>query len=99
MSGYIDEINTLTTAALAAVDDEDWDEALKQGLKIQARLATVPNISRSLAGGGNQYIAWTQKSIDVFIVNCRRQKFASIAADSDTGPFQQTKVTYGRPTS
>ena len=98
MSGYIDEINTLTAAALAAVDSEDWAEALKQGLKIQARLATTPNISRSLAGGGNQYIAWTQKSIDVFVANCMKQRAAAVAASSTTGPYQMTQITYKRAT-
>ena len=98
MAGNIDEINTLTTTALAAVDSEDWDAAFKAGMKIQARLATTPNISRSLAGGGNQYIAWTQKSIDEFIKNCLSKIASSLATSSSSGPYQQTNVTYTRAT-
>jgi len=84
-------IETLNTAYVAAVDAENWDAALKVLSKIAVRLATTPNVSRSMAGGGNQSIQWTSQSIAEQQAFCRRMKAEALA--ESTG-IQQTKVTY-----
>lgn len=67
-------------------------------MAMQARLATTPNVSRNLSGGGSQSITWNAATISDLIAHCRREKAAVDAAASTVGPWQQTKVTYKRAT-
>ncbi len=95
----IAELNTLYSSAVANMDAADWDSAITDLMKMQARLASTPNISRALAGGGNQSIAWTSASIKDLIAECRRNATrATLEAATNTGgPWQASKVTYKRP--
>lgn len=95
----IAELNTLYTAAVAAMDSADWDTAITKLMAMQARLASTPNITRALGGGGSQGIAWNAASLKDLIAECRRNKAAVTAAASETGPWQTTKVTYKRATT
>ena len=89
------ELNTLYSAAVAAIDDADFDLAIRQLMAVKARLATMPNVSRNLPGGGTQSISFNPAQLDTLIAQCRQQKAA--AAHATSGPYRQTKVTYARP--
>lgn len=93
----IAQLDTLYTAAVAAIDAADWDTAIAKLMAVQARLATTPNLTRSLAGGGSQGLTWNPGQISELIANCRRQKAA--ARHASVGPFQTTKITYARAAS
>jgi hypothetical protein len=87
-------LNTLYTAAEAALDADDFDGAIKIALKAKMRLATMPNVSRAV-GQGSQAIAWANAvGIDNWIAEVRKLKNASLVAAG--GPFMQTKVVYQR---
>jgi len=92
----IAELNTLYTAASAAMESADWDTAINKLMAMQARLASTPNISRNLGGGGSQGITWNSATLADLITNCRRQKAAALAASG--GPWQTTEITYTRAT-
>lgn len=87
----ISDIESLNTAYVSAVDAGSWDAALKVLTKIAVRLATTPNVSRSLAGGGDQSIQWTSQSVAEQQMFCRKMKAEALA--ESTG-IQQTKITY-----
>jgi len=87
-------LNTLYTAAEAAIDADDYDGAIKIALKAKMRLATMPDVSRSV-GQGSQALAWKNAvGIDNWITEVRKLKNASLLAAG--GPFLQTKVNYQR---
>ena len=94
----IAELNTLYSAAVSALDSGDYATAISKAMAMQVRLATTPNLTRNLGGGGSQAIAWTSESIAEFIAQARRLQSAARAAASG-GPFQTTKVTYKRATT
>jgi hypothetical protein len=91
----IADLEALNTAYITAVDAGDWNGALNVLTKIAVRLATTPNISRGMGGGGSQSIAWTSQSIAEQQAFCRKQMAA--AAHATSGPFVQVPVTYARP--
>ncbi len=92
----IAQIESLYTEAIAALDAGDFDTAIRKAQAVKLRLATTPNLARSL-GGGNQSLAWAgPQAIDSFIADCRKAKAQALAESS--GGIQQTKVTYVRPT-
>lgn len=89
----IAELNTLYAAVVAAIDDADYDTAIKKIMAMKARLATTPNLTRSLAGSGSQALTWNPGELDSLIRQCRQQQAAVRAASVG---IQQTKVTYAR---
>ena len=90
----IAELNALFTAYATARAAGDYAAAIGHLMDIQGRLATTPNLTRSLAGGGSQGIAWNAVNLDSLIGECKRLQAAALAAAS--GPFQQTKIVYAR---
>jgi hypothetical protein len=64
-------------------------------MKMQVRLAATPNLSRSLAGGGNQSIGWNPGDLNNLIAQCRKQQ---TAARFSAGGLTQTRIVYSRPT-
>ena len=95
----IAELNTLYSAAATAMEAGDWDTAITKLMAMQARLASTPNLTRNLAGGGSQAIAWNGVNITELIGQCRINKAQALSAASASGPFQSTKVTYTRATT
>lgn len=93
----IADIEALNTAYVTAVDAADWTTALSVLSKLAIRLASTPNVARSLGGGGSQSIAWTAQSIAEQQKFCRQQQSASAHATS--GPFVQIPVVYQRPST
>ena len=93
----IADLETLNTAYFAAVDAADWNTALGVLSKIAVRLATTPNLSRSLGSGGNQSITWTAQGIADQQKYCRQMLAAS--AHATAGPFVTVPVRYARPDS
>lgn len=91
----IAQLEALNSQYVTAVDAEDWDTALKVLTKISARLATTPNLSRAIGGGGNQAISWTAQGIAEQQAFCRQMKAS--AAHATSGPFVMVPVTYQRP--
>jgi hypothetical protein len=92
----VSQIEALYTAAVAALDSGDFDTAIRKALAAKARLALTPNVTRSLAGGGQQGLSWANAAaLDKFVAECRNLKAQSLAESS--GGIQQTKVTYARP--
>ncbi len=90
----IAELNTLYAAAVAAMEDADYATAITKLMSTKARLATTPNLTRSLAGGGNQGITWNAAELDTLIAQCRQLQAA--AAHSSGGIFQTSEVVYTR---
>ncbi len=93
----IAELNTLYAAAVTAIDAADWDTAIHQLMAVKIRLATMPNLSRSLAGGGSQSITWNAAELDSLIAQCRQNKVA--ASHSSGGIFQASRVIYAGATT
>ena len=91
----IAQLDALYEAAVAAMDARDFSTAILKLMAIKARLATTPNLSKSLGGGGSSSITWNAAEIDTLITECRKLKSETLAARS--GPFQQTKIAYARP--
>ncbi len=90
----IAQLNTLYTAAVAAIDAADYDTAIAKLMAVKLRLATTPNINRAIGGGGSEAISWNAAEIDTLIAQCRQMKSTALAAAS--GGIQSTKVVYGR---
>jgi hypothetical protein len=90
----IAQLDTLYAAAVTAMDAADFSTAILKLMAIKARLATTPNLNRSVAGGGSESITWNAAEIDSLITQCRQLKAA--ASHATSGPFSQTKVTYAR---
>ena len=90
----ISQLDTLYESAVVAMDSADWNTAVLKLMAVKARLATTPNLSRGIGGGGNSSITWNAAEIDSLIGQCRQMQAASAHATS--GPLQQTKVTYAR---
>lgn len=87
-------IDTYATAAISALDDEDYAGAIAAANKARILLATSPDLQRS-AGGNAQQMGWTNvQAIEAFVADVRRLQSAAKSAAS--GPFQQTKVRYAR---
>jgi len=94
----IAQLETLYSAAIAALEAGDYATAILKATAAKFRIATTPNLARNLAGGGSQQISWNDASaIDRFIADCRRAASAATAASS--GAFAQSKVTYARSTT
>lgn len=91
----IAELNTLYAEVVAAIDAASYDTAIAKIMAMKARLATTPNLSRSLGGGGSQSVTWNATQLDSLIADCRKLKAA--AAHASSGPFVQIPVTYQRP--
>lgn len=89
----ISDLETLNSTYSSAIDAGDWDAALTALAKIEVRLLTTPNLSRSLGGGGNQSISWNAQNIAAARQWLQQQKAAGY---STSGPYQQTPVTYQR---
>lgn len=88
----LSDLNTLYAAAVAALDAADYATAIRKAMAIQARLATTPNVTRDLAGGGSQGLSFNPSQLDSFIANCR--KLATAASFSTAIPV--SKITYER---
>ncbi|MDQ3288923.1 MAG: hypothetical protein M3Q42_11835 [Pseudomonadota bacterium] len=85
------QLETLYSEAVAALDAGDYDTAITKAMAVKVRLATMPNVERSLGGGGKQRTEWANAaSLNTFILECRRLKGASLG-------LQQSKITYARP--
>lgn len=91
----IAQLETLYEAAVAAMDAADYSAAILKLMAIKARLASTPNLSKSIGGGGSSSITWNAAEIDSLITQCKQLK--AQARTSTSGPFQQTKITYARP--
>jgi hypothetical protein len=90
----IAQLDTLYEAAVAAMDAGSFDTAILKLMAIKVRLATTPNLSKSLGGGGASSITWNAAEIDTLIGQCHQMK--ALAAHATSGPFRQTKVAYAR---
>jgi len=93
----IAELNSLYREATAALDAGNYDIAIQKAMALQLRLATTPNVTRSLAGGGSQALSFNPAQLDSFISGCRQMQSAAVHRMS--GPFQQCKVVYARTDS
>jgi len=93
----IAQIETLYSAAVAAMASEDWSAAISWLMQLQARLASIPNASRG-GSGGNQAYTFNPQGLNDLLNQCRKEQAAKIAAESTVGPFQVSKVTYARAT-
>lgn len=91
----IAQLEALYTNYAAARAAGSYDAAIGYLMDMKARLATTPNLSRNLGGGGSQSIAWNATQLDSLIADCRRMKIA--ATHATAGPFVQVPVTYQRP--
>lgn len=87
------EINTLYSAASAAMASGEWSTAITSLMQMQAALAATPNASRGGSGGKQSY-EFDRAHVNDLINQCRRQ----LASTISSGPFQRTKVTYERAT-
>jgi len=93
----IADLESLYTAFSAARNAGNYDAAIGYVMDMKARLASTPNLSRALGGGGSQSIAWNPSQLDSLIADCRKMKAA--AAHAASGPFVTVPVTYQRPDS
>lgn len=91
----IADLNTLYAEVVAAIDAGSYDLAIRKIMAMKARLATTPNLSRSLGGGGSQSVTWNAAQLDSLISDCRKAKAA--ASHATSGPFVCVPVTYQRP--
>jgi hypothetical protein len=92
----LSDLETLCTAAIAAMDAGDWDTAVLKLMAIRARRAVTPDMTAATTGGGTQGIRWTPSELDSLIAECRRnQRSTAVAAG---GPFRSSKITYARAT-
>lgn len=89
----IAELETLYAAAVAAIDAADYDTAIAKIMAMKARLATTPNLTRGLGGGGSQSITWNPAQLDSLIADCRKMQAAALSA----GGITLIPVTYARP--
>jgi hypothetical protein len=89
------DLNTLYAAAASALDSGDYDTAIAKAMAIKLRLATTPNLTRALAGGGSQGMSFNPAELDSFIQQCRQLK--AEAAHATAGPFRTTAIQYQRP--
>lgn len=88
------DLESLYAAAVSALESGSYDTAITKALALKARLATTPNIGRSL-GSGSQSLAWANAvALDSFIAECRKLK---VQANAATYGMQRTKITYARP--
>lgn len=92
----VSELNTRKTAALAAFDGGDYDEAMRQAEAAQFIVATMANTNRS-DGAGSMGLAWNAAAIDQFIRRC--QDRLTRAAQSSAGGVRRTNVIYARADS
>jgi hypothetical protein len=90
----IAELNTLYSTASTAMASADWASAITALMQCQARLATMPNMSRDV-GSGSQSIQFSPGDIPGLISLCRNNQSAAQAVS--LGPFQECKVAYARP--
>jgi len=91
----IADLEALYAAFSGARNAGNYDAAIGCLMDMKARLATTPNLSRNLGGGGSQSIAWNPSQLDSLIADCRKMKAAATHAAS--GPFVTVPVTYQRP--
>jgi hypothetical protein len=91
----IAQLNTLYTEAVAAIDSGDYTTAIKKLMACKVRLATTPNLTRGLGGGGSTGMSWNPAQLESLIEDCRKLKAAALV-NSTSGPIQATKVTYTR---
>jgi hypothetical protein len=84
------QLEALYDAAVSAIDDESWGEAVKILTKLGVRLAATPNVSRNLGGGGSQSIQWNAGTVQALLAFARQQQAASQG-------IQESLVRYVRP--
>lgn len=91
----VSQLEALYSEAVAALDAGDYALAVKKALAVKVRLATTPNVLRSLGGGGQQHLVWAnQQALDRFIAECK----ALSAADTvGSAGLQMMKLKYARP--
>lgn len=89
-------LDALYTSYSTAIEGGDYDAAIAALLRMQALLDSTPDIVYGFGAGQNS-ARFRPSQIPALIAECRRLKAAVLAAAS--GPFQQTKITYVRPTS
>jgi hypothetical protein len=88
-------LDTLYTQAVSAIDAGDYDAAIQIALKAKLRLATTPDITRSLGAGSNQSVVWANAGeIEGFIRTAKQLQASARAAVS--GPMRSTKIRYRR---
>jgi hypothetical protein len=90
----IAQIEALYAEAIAALEAGDYRAAIRKAIACKARLATTPDIDRSLAGGGQQSLKWANAvALDSFIAETRKLMAQSIA---ESVGLQQSKIRYRR---
>ena len=90
------QLDALYSAYAVAEDAEDYATAIRSLRKMQALLAKMPNVSRSL-GGSPQGVSWTANDVLGLIAECRKAQTA--AAIATGGMFQTSKIIYAKPTT
>lgn len=90
------QLDALYTAYAVAEDAGDYAAAIRSLRKMLGLLATTPNVSRSFAGSP-QGVTWTANDVLGLIAECRRAQTA--AAIATGGPFQTSKIIYGKATT
>lgn len=89
-------LDTLYNEAVAAIDAGDYSTAIQVALKAKLRLATTPDVTRSLGAGSNQSLAWSNvAAIETFIREAKALQTAARATSG--GPIRTTKIRYARP--
>ena len=91
-------LNALYSAAAAAMDGEQWDAAIISLMKLQAKLATMPNTRRN-AGGNSESLDFNPADLASLITQCRQMKTQAALAAGSSGPWQSSKISYQRASS
>lgn len=94
----ISQLDALYASATAAMASADWDAAILYLMQMQARLATMPNVERTLSDSVSQKVAWNPAQINGMIDLCEKRRAAQLAAASTGGPWRTSKITYKRAT-
>jgi len=74
-------------AAVVAVAAGDYATAISKALAAQGLLSSLPKLSRSAGGGGQQEVEWDSAGIDNFIKRLRQQQGASLGVQSQDIQF------------
>lgn len=91
------ELESLYTAAVAAMDSGDYLTAKQGFLKVMARRAVTPDLEQSLGTAGRQSIKWRDVDLTSLIAECDKMLAASRTARR--GPISTIPIRYKRPSA
>lgn len=92
-----EDLESLYTAAAAAMDAGNYLAAKQGFLKLEARRAASPDVERSFGSGGRQSIKWRDVDLSSLISHC--DKMLASTKSVGRGPLSAIPIRYKRPTS